>query len=248
MIADDVVRGALDILLSGEHCMWKPCAVFLYGSYARNDADEASDIDLLAITESRQKDIVFSFDGYLVEVSCATISQILHRAALVTPENNNYYVNLFADARLLHSNDVPAALALQAQVQALGKNHAVVPSTKSLASVQESLFRLTRSAKRHSARASLSARHAWLARMRADTLMSRAIHLRFWVDGLPTNSLPQLLREVERLYPSLHDFITKYLSASVCSEQVAIAVALAESLFAAPQTIAAGSRQAELLD
>jgi predicted nucleotidyltransferase len=218
-----LIRLALEMLLSRKYCAWSPRAVFLYGSHARGCADAFSDIDMLAITDNLEAPVCFTCQGIIVEVNCATQARIHKRSSAHYSDNNNFFANVFRESILLHEDGLDG-LALQQEVLGIAGTKLKPPTEKEKCETAVALRRLMDSCQRHARRAGESPTHLWLSRMRADTLMSRSIYMRFWADGLLTGSLPQLLAQARNLYPEIDAAVSSYVAVTDPAQQSEIAL------------------------
>jgi predicted nucleotidyltransferase len=91
MRSQQEVRAIINQLCSGLKPLFPqgPMEAILFGSYARRNADDESDIDLLFLVDTPREEI----NRKLWDVSCAASDMLLKHGVMVSPlvENRDFY-------------------------------------------------------------------------------------------------------------------------------------------------------------
>jgi len=205
--------------------LYPEAAVVLYGSHASFQADEASDIDVLIVSNNisaplkQERTIVFATE---VDLSTSGPDFIRRKLGAQYPDNNNYFLNIFRKCHIL-TDPVGHAQNLFLDAIKIAESGPPALTEAGFQARRIGLERLLYSIHGLSRRASKDANARAVVYLKCDQMAVGAIYLFYCLRRQWTVGLYRLLNSMSAEYPGLFELWLRYRSACELGETVGCA-------------------------
>lgn len=205
--------------------------IILYGSWARDSNDAASDVDLLVIHRAgptvEQTSLIADMQ---VDLYIGTLSDLRQRLNKDYPLNNNFILNALHEGVVCLDRGGWAG-ALMSEAELRWEKGPTAITTEETNTTRWALRRMLSAAKRLSSRASLSKQAALIAEMRSNQVVIQSVYLYHCVRRQWTTSFPLMLRRLESEKSVLYELWDRYVNADSQEQRIHVSSLFVKSVY-----------------
>jgi hypothetical protein len=194
-----------------------------YGSSAIEEADSASDVDLVCVTKNHgSRHLMMTFGEAVVDIYASTRPLLEQSIRSDKRTNNNFVLNAFTHGRPLLVEDGSVAW-LMSLAKAVWEAGPLQPGPPELRSIGSAVQKAALAARKFASRAEESPEWRELAHINMGYLFVQTVYAYCRVHRVWASAIPEMLRWTDPQYRSLIGMCRNYLRAELF-EQRAIAL------------------------